>query len=67
MDEQFGNILGVPQQMLPTIPGTERAQFQVAVDRGVNRAFLEAREVLRGGGQITDFESRKAETAITCR
>jgi len=65
MDEQFGKILGVPQQMLPTIPGTDRAQFQVAVDRGVNRAFLEAREILRGGGQITDFESRKAETAIT--
>ena len=66
MDEQFGKFAGViPQQMTPAIPGTEKAKFQVAVDRGVNRAFLEAREVLRGGGQITDFESRKAESAIT--
>lgn len=66
MAEQFGKVAGVwPQQMAPVVPGTERAKFQVAVDRGVNRAFLEAREVLRGGGQITDFESRKAESAIT--
>lgn len=65
MDEQFGNILGVPQQMTPAWPGSPKANFQVAVGRLTNRAFLEAREVLRGGGQITDFESRKAEGAIT--
>jgi hypothetical protein len=69
MEEQFGKTLGVlPNQMRPdwaVLPGSEQAKFQVAVDRGVNRAFLEAREVLRGGGQITDFESKKAETAIT--
>lgn len=65
MDEQFGNVMGIPQQMTPAWPGSEKAKFQVAVDRATNRAFLEAREVLRGGGQITDFESRKAESAIT--
>lgn len=65
MDEQFGRFLGVPQQMTPAIPSTEKAKFQVAVDRATNRAFLEAREMLKGGGQITDFESRKAEAAIT--
>lgn len=65
MDEQFGNILGVPQQLTPAVPGTDKAKFQVAVERGTNLAFLQAREMLRGGGQITDFESRKAETAIT--
>jgi hypothetical protein len=65
MDEQFGNILGVPQQMTAAWPGSDKAKFQVAVDRATNRAFLEAREVLRGGGQITDFESKKAESAIT--
>lgn len=65
MDEQFGNVMGVPQQMTPAWPGSDKAKFQVAVDRATNRAFLEAREVLRGGGQITDFESRKAESAIT--
>lgn len=65
MDEQFGNILGIPQQMLPTMPQSERANFQIEANRLINRTFLEAREVLRGGGQITDFESRKAEGAIS--
>lgn len=67
MDEQFGRgWFNIPTgQTLPAIAGTEKANFQVANDRLVNRAFLEAREVLRGGGQITDFESRKAEGAIT--
>lgn len=65
MEEQFGNILGVPQQLLPTLPQSERAKFQVETNRLINRTFLEAREVLRGGGQITDFESRKAEGAIS--
>ena len=65
MEEQFGNILGVPQQLLPPMPQSERAKFQVETNRLINRTFLEAREVLRGGGQITDFESRKAEGAIS--
>jgi hypothetical protein len=65
MEEQFGNILGIPQQMTPALPSSDKAKFQVAVQRATDRAFLEARELLRGGGQITDFESRKAETAIT--
>lgn len=60
----LGNI-GIPQQMTPATPGSPKARFQVAVDRGVNRAFMGAREMLRGGGSITDFESRKAESAIT--
>lgn len=65
MSEQFGNVLGVPQQMLPAWPGSEKAQFQVAADRAINRAFLQGREMLKGAGQITDFESKKAEAAIT--
>jgi hypothetical protein len=65
MDEQFGNIMGVPQQLTPAWPGSDKAKFQVAVERATNRAFLEARQMLKGGGQITDFESRKAEAAIT--
>lgn len=65
MEEQFGNIMGIPQQMLPTMPQSERANFQIEANRLINRTFLEAREVLRGGGQITDFESRKAEGAIS--
>jgi hypothetical protein len=63
LDEQFS--MGGLQQLTPAWPGSEKAKFQVANQRLTNRAFLEAREVLRGGGQITDFESRKAEGAIT--
>lgn len=63
LDEQFS--MGGFQQFTPAWPGSEKAKFQVANARLTNRAFLEAREVLRGGGQITDFESRKAEGAIT--
>lgn len=65
MAEHFGNVAGIPQQMTPAWPGSEKAQFQVAADRAINRAFLQGREMLKGGGQITDFESRKAEAAIT--
>lgn len=63
MEEQFS--LGGVQQMLPAWPGTEKANFRNAVTRGADQAFLQAREMLRGGGQITDFEGRKAENAIT--
>lgn len=65
MAEHFGNVVGIPQQATPAWPGSEKAKFQVAADRAINRAFLEGREMLKGGGQITDFESRKAEAAIT--
>ena len=65
MEEQFGNVMGIPQQMTPAWPGSPKANFQVTVERATNRAFMEARQMLKGGGQITDFESRKAEAAIT--
>lgn len=65
MDEHFGAFMGVPQQMTPAWPGSPKAKFQVAAERAINRAFLEGREMLKGGGTITDFESRKAEDAIT--
>src|SRR5690606_26356624 len=65
MDEHFGNFMGVPQQWTPAMPGSAKANFQVLADRAINRAFLEGRAMLKGGGQITDFESRKAESAIT--
>lgn len=65
MAEQFGNVLGLPTQMIPARPGTKMADFRNSVTRGANLAFMQAREMLRGGGQITDFESKKAESAIT--
>lgn len=65
MAENFGNVMGFPTQMMPARPGTAMADFRNSVARGANLAFMQAREMLRGGGQITDFESKKAESAIT--
>ncbi len=63
--EQFGNILGIPQQMLPAFPGTEKANFRNMLSQGAGQAFLQARAVLKGGGQITDYEGGKAEAAFS--
>lgn len=57
----FGTI---PNQWVPTTPGTPKADFQVSLDQAQGQAFLQAREMLRGGGQITDYEGQRAENAI---
>jgi len=62
--EQFGNVLGIPQQFLPAWPGTPKANFQVRLNQAQGRAFLQAYEMLRGGGQITEVEGKKAEQAM---
>lgn len=65
-DEQFGKVLGVwPQQMAPVVPGTARANLLVDIDQINGQAFIQAREWLKGQGQITDFESRRAEAAFS--
>lgn len=46
------------------IPGTPEAGFQARVDQLQGQAFLQAFESLKGGGQITEGEGRKATEAI---
>lgn len=46
------------------IPGTDAKNFGVVVDQLKGRAFLQAFESLKGGGQITEVEGRKATEAI---
>jgi hypothetical protein len=46
------------------IPGTKEAGFQARVDQLQGQAFLQAFESLKGGGQITEVEGRKATEAI---
>lgn len=65
MAEHFGNVMGVPQQWTAAWPGSAKANFQVEAERAISQSFMQAREGLKGGGQITDFEGRKAEEAIT--
>lgn len=65
MGENFGNVLGVPQQMLPVLPKTNRANFQNIVDQLSGQAFLNIRQALKGAGQVTDYEGAKGEIALS--
>ncbi len=53
-------VLGV----LPGIPGTDQKDFVSMVDQVKGKAFLEAYNTLKGGGQITEIEGKKATDAI---
>lgn len=50
--------------MLPIVPGTPAADFKVRLDQVQGAQFLQAYETLKGGGQITEVEGKKAEAAI---
>lgn len=50
--------------VLPGIPGTDQKGFVTLVDQAKGQAFLEAFNSLRGGGQITEAEGRKATDAL---
>ena len=63
IDEQFGGFLN-SNQVLPAFPGTYKADFQTRLSQAQGRTFLQAYEMLRGGGQITEVEGKKAEQAM---
>lgn len=65
MDEQFGNILGVPQQMTGAFPGTAKANFRNQLDQLTGQAFLNIRQALKGAGAVTDYEGQRGEIAIS--
>lgn len=46
------------------VPGTEAANFASRLDQLKGQAFLQAFESLKGGGQITEVEGKKATDAI---
>lgn len=48
----------------PTIPGTSQADFRARLDQIKGQAFLQAYNTLRGGGQITEVEGKKATDAL---
>jgi hypothetical protein len=47
------------------IPGTDTRDFMARLEQSQGGAFLQAFEALKGGGQITEVEGRKATAAIT--
>lgn len=66
MQDQFGNTLGFPNQMMPMArPGSDMARFRTELEQGQGNAFLQARQVLKGAGQVTDYEGAKAEAAYS--
>jgi hypothetical protein len=46
------------------VPGTDAADFRAVLDQIGGTAFLQAFESLKGGGQITEVEGKKATEAI---
>jgi len=47
------------------IPGTNAADFNARLEQLQGGAFLQAYNTLRGGGQITEIEGKKATAAVT--
>lgn len=50
--------------MLPAAPGTDVKDFTTLLDQARGQTFLAAYNQLKGGGQITEIEGKKAENAI---
>ncbi len=61
----FGQAVGLGVPGLKYIPGTDTADFNKRLDQLKGGAFLEAFQTLKGGGQITEVEGKKATAAIT--
>lgn len=49
---------------IPVIPGTKQADFVTRLDQIQGQQFLQAYKTLKGGGQITEVEGKKAEQAM---
>lgn len=62
-DPGLDNVVGPVNSRLPTFfPSSVRAETQIDALKG--QAFLQARQMLKGGGAITDYEGAKAEAAF---
>ena len=57
-------VTGIPAAAGYPIPGTDAADFTVLRNQLVGKQFLQAFQTLKGGGQITEMEGRKATDAI---
>lgn len=57
-------ITGAPAAAGYPIPGTDAADFVVLRDQIVGKQFLQAYETLKGSGQITEVEGKKATDAM---
>lgn len=61
----LGNAVGLSSiNPLNKVPGTDAADFNALLEQLGGGAFLEAYKTLKGGGAITDYEDKKASSAI---
>lgn len=64
MKEWFSQA-GIAPRGMYVQGGTNMAKFQGAAKNASAQAFMQARAMLKGGGQITDYEGRRAEDAYS--
>lgn len=62
-DPYLPRMLGPIDSRLPNV-SSDAARVQAKIDQLQGGAFMQARQFLKGGGQITDYEGRKAESAM---
>ncbi len=63
-DPSLESVLGVIDSMLPSSRSEGTARVQAMIEQVKGGSFLAARQMLKGGGAITDFEGQKAEAAM---
>ncbi len=62
-DPYLPNMVGPVWSRMPNVSG-DAARVQSMIDQLQGGAFLQARQMLKGGGAITDYEGQKAEAAF---
>lgn len=63
-DPALDKVVGPLEGALPNV-SADAVRVQGKIDRLSGQAFIAARQMLKGGGQITDFESKRAEAAYS--
>ena len=54
-----------PYSLAPVVPGTSQAEAATYLDQIKGQQFLQAYQTLKGGGQITEVEGKKATDALS--
>lgn len=60
----FGSFVGAGVPWLSSVPGTDAANYKAMYEQVNSKAFMDAFQRLRGGGQITEVEGQKATESL---
>lgn len=63
----FSTAVGASSKLDPRnyVPGTDAYDFRIRLDQIKGQQFMQAYQTLKGGGQITEVEGKKATDAIS--